>query len=130
MEINHPERQRDLDLIRLILLDLAGYGVPETELRKYTPDQLALHGAYLKDAGFVHANISDENGVPKAVGYIRLTWQGHEFVELSRENEAWQKSKDALMAAGVWNVALLSDLLRDAAKERLRQPGTTIVTGS
>ena len=64
MKVAHPEYQRDMDLIRLLLMRASGYDV-SADLAPYTDKQRALHTALLKDAGYVDAVISPaEEGFP------------------------------------------------------------------
>ena len=119
MKLAHPELQRDMDLIRLLLLGSAGYDVEE-ELKDYTGEQMAFHIALLKDAGFVDAEVTcNEHGFPAVAAIIRLTWNGYEFLELAKDSKAWKASKDVLQKAGSWSVSLLLEWLKAEAKSHI-----------
>jgi hypothetical protein len=117
MEIINPELQRDMDLVRLLLMHHAGYDIGE-QTKDYTPKQVALHGAILHDAGYVQAEVVDGgDGFPEYTRIFRLTWQGYEFLELAKDSKLWRASKEAVKKAGSWSFSILAELLKAEARK-------------
>jgi hypothetical protein len=88
--------KRDMDLIRKILQAIETYPVPddfiELTIEGYESENIAYHVKLLAEAGLIHAiNLSSLNGFewkPKS-----LTWEGHEFLDASRDNSRWERIK-------------------------------------
>ena len=59
------------------------------------------HLAMLKSGGFV-----DE---PQR-GLVRITWEGHEFLDKVRDPEIWKKTKDGASRLNSWGVKLVGEL--------------------
>src|SRR5438067_163459 len=113
--------KRDMDLIRLLLLRSAG---DEDALRlaeQYSVPERAYHVALLKDAGFVEAAISrDQHGLPSGAVVMRLTWQGHDFLDAMRDDNIWKKAKEKILKPGVsWTFSILIEFLKAEAKQKL-----------
>jgi len=111
--------KRDMDLIRLILLDEEGEEKPD--LSGYAQEQIIYHMALLIEAKLAHgAVVLDENGEPDAAQITRLTWEGHEFLDKARSETVWNKTKALAKEKGVsLSVGLLSGLLTQVAKQTL-----------
>lgn len=89
--------KRDMDLVRKILFDLgdsefySNMGYPRIE--GYSEDQIKHHVFIMKDAGLL---IFTEG--KKVEGFfsktedldLRLTWEGHEFLEKVRDEKLWK----------------------------------------
>lgn len=93
--------ERDLDLIRAILLELekspfrAGWA--ELEIEGYTPEQIAYHVLILAEGGFIEAEQVTTHDDPwPDVRPVRLTWQGHDFLDAVRNQTIWNKVKERL----------------------------------
>lgn len=82
--------KRDWTAVKKILLRLEGfegmeqYLTPDMETG-FSPDIVDYHIRLLEDAGLIEA----ETGLyPKA---LRLTWQGHEFLDSIRDEKMWNR---------------------------------------
>lgn len=85
--------RRDFDLIRLLLLKIEGVENVD-ELSRYTEKQKAYHSSLLIEAGLVHGVvIEDQQGEPIGTRISRLTWPGHEFLDLTRDATIWNQAK-------------------------------------
>ena len=90
--------KRDMDLVRLILQNIeerepgtGGYGVyGEGRSRA----EISGHLLIMYDAGLVDG-VDPRGGVECS----RLTWEGHEFLEQSRDEEIWEQAKDKARSA-------------------------------
>lgn len=89
--------KRNLDLIRRILLDIetpdggaahhSGFG--HLTARGYDPDAIQYHVQLMHDAGLI---VADEL-VPGQWWPERITWAGHEFLDLARDDTRWEHAK-------------------------------------
>lgn len=96
--------QRDMDLVRLILLDVERHEDPvrffRVDVPGYSPEYIAHHVKLLAEAGYLEAEnlstLSSFDWQPKA-----LTWTGHEFLDSIRHGKVWQKLKAELKDKGI-----------------------------
>ena len=110
--------QRNLDLIRAILLDIEARGTP-TELIDpavdgYNDLELSYHVMLMEDAGLIRA--MDRS----AIGIFRwsaggLTWLGHELAEYVRDDALWEAAKRDVLGAAAGGLPF--DVLRDRLRE-------------
>jgi hypothetical protein len=98
--------KRDLDLIRLILIELEGEEA--VDLSKYTEDQINYHKALLIEARLAKGrpHYSSRGGehsdeIPDDVYIERLTWNGHEFLDQARSGTAWERAKKFVLEKGL-----------------------------
>lgn len=111
--------KRDMDLVRGILSSTVSND--KTVLTKYTPEQIGYHVAIMIDAGLIDGKASAPSGSIYPTHYYirRLTWAGHEFLEVSSDSTSWQKAKDSFIDKGVsWSFDLLIEFLKREASQR------------
>lgn len=113
--------RRNLDLLRTIMLrteDAApGTNLLELGLEETDFAELAHHAELLVEAGLLKAQISymERSPVPVYVVVERLTWAGHEFVDLARDNERWERVLARVAAGtGATSFEIVRDLLHEA----------------
>lgn len=95
--------KRDMDLIRLILIEMEKSttypSIQNLEINGYSEGEVHFHLMLLKEAGLIIAeNVSAQNDL-----YLipdRLTWQGYEFLEATKNNDAWNKTKEIMAKSG------------------------------
>lgn len=46
-----------------------------------------------------------------------LTWEGHEFLDESRNDEHWNQAKDVVRKSGTWSFSIIADVLKSIAIE-------------
>jgi hypothetical protein len=106
--------RRNFDLIRLLLQEIEGVE-DVSDLSKYTKDQQLYHSCLLIEAGLVHGTIVvDQNGDPVSTRISRLTWSGHEFLDMTRDPSIWNKVKGVI---GESVRAAAIDTIKGACKE-------------
>lgn len=103
----------DLDLVRKILLDIEeketvdGYnGTPE--ISGYTNDIIEYHVRLMDQGGLLSYS-------PFKGGYFieGLTWSGHEFIALSKNNKIWEKAKTTMIEKGIaFTIDLAANLMK------------------
>ncbi|MFC2065679.1 DUF2513 domain-containing protein [Chloroflexota bacterium] len=119
--------KRDMDLIRAILLkaesDTHGFA-PQTqmEIPNYTQEEINYHIFLLGQAGLATVidttTFADHNASPCAQ-IINLTWQGHEFLDLARENHTWNTAKDTINKIGGASLQVLIAVLTGIINKQL-----------
>ena len=95
-----------MDLVREILRTVEASD--EESLRKqwlqidgYDPPIIARHVELMQEAGLVEAHVFRADGVPPmAARVFRLTWAGHDFLEATRNDTVWAKTKQFVREKG------------------------------
>lgn len=119
--------KRDLDLCRTILLTIESqpHGfADELHIDGYSEEQIGYHVYLLGEAGLLKTSVCTvmDSHSPQALP-INLTWDGHEFLDASKDNSLWEKAKaKVIKPAGGVAFDLLLEWLKAEAKQRLGLP--------
>ncbi len=113
--------KRDMDLVRLILLEIEKSGEDprsaiRLQLQNYTSEQVSYHVMILNDAGLIEAYNLSTLGTGSIWRPKRLTWSGHEFLDAARNDSIWNKAKEK---ATSMNFELLKELLLVMTRQQL-----------
>ncbi len=112
--------QRNMELIRTILLrmenDVSGRGLKDLNLWAYSKEQISYHAHIMLQEGLiegVHTTSFESDGLE--VAPTNLTWKGHEFLDLIRDQDRWNRAKAIIAQVGsaplaVW-IKVLTDLV-------------------
>jgi hypothetical protein len=112
--------QRKMDLVRTILLKM------ESDPSGGAPRDLGIMGFRTEEIGY-HAHIMAQDGLIEGFDITsrhstgpeclptKLTWKGHEFLDLARDMDRWNRAKSTIAKVGsapisIWT-KVLSDLL-------------------
>lgn len=119
--------QRDMDLIRLLILKLEALPVRhmgvamvdynEFGFEDFTADQVAYHCGLIVEAGLV-----EQPGGSTLMGrfaFRRLSWDGHDFADSVRDEDVWQKTRQGALAVGGMTIDLVSDLAKGFIKKKI-----------
>ena len=117
--------KRDIDLIRKLLLYLEEKPddkmVKDLELDDYLKDEVQYHFILMDQAGLLRCERSVSSSTSDRVIRVypfSLTWQGHEFLEASRNDTFWNKAKEIVKTkSGALSVDVVKALLIKLAKE-------------
>lgn len=110
--------KRDMNLIRLLLLNCESEGSQADALRAYETTTQVYHLALLIEAGLIRGEVTcDEQGEPGCVITTGLTWAGHDFLDAARSEGPWRK---AIAIAKEKGVTLTLDILQDLLKGIIR----------
>ena len=93
--------KRDMDLVRLILLEIEGSEYEEIEgfyIDGYEASLVKYNGELLLQAGLIDKFYEDSIG-ELVVG--QLTWEGCDYLDKIRDNSIWKKTKDAIKEKGL-----------------------------
>mgnify|MGYP003144815325 CR=1 FL=1 len=93
--------KREMELIRQILLVVEAtddqLGVPEVAIVGRTGAEIGYHLELLDDANLVFWDgqlfVDDDHA---RASMLRLTWDGHEFLDNARNEGAWKQVRDTL----------------------------------
>jgi hypothetical protein len=124
------EMQRDMDLIRELLLKLEALLIrpggtviitpdgEEIAVPGYNADQIDYHLSQISKAGLI-----DEGGARPmiGIGFRCLTPAGHDFLDSVRDPQTWAKTKKAAVGAGGFTVDLLKGLAKGFIKKQIEE---------
>lgn len=132
--------KRNMDFVRelLLVLEKAQSPVALTDTGKDAanigieadPYEFRHHFSILEDAELIKVRrVYDEKDVFQpgheetfAIRfYVRLTWQGHEFLDAVRDPEIWRKTKGGVEEAKGFTFDLLKDLARGLIKKQIEE---------
>jgi len=89
-----------MELVRLLLLSQEAEEPPQ-ELGTYEEGAIIYNLALMVDAGLVHGHIvHDKEGGVAGVSVTRLTWDGHDFLDSTKDPRIWERGKRRAPPAG------------------------------
>jgi len=115
--------KRDLDLVRLILLEIEKNSEPEgrsirVKVPEHSDAEISYHIGLLAEAGLVEAqNFRGDDRIEWWP--MKMTWAGHEFLDAARNDTIWEKMKEMTKKAGGFAFATVFDLLIALGKQSL-----------
>jgi hypothetical protein len=120
--------KRDWDTVRELLLSIEQTG-PGEEVESETYGdrraEISYHLVLLHEAGLIDAIVDPtlEDPIP-AVSVLRLTWDGHEFLDAIRADTVWQRLKGSIARSGVaLTFETVKALAIDFTKEQVKSHG-------
>src|SRR5438552_13524695 len=90
--------QRNMDLVRKILVKLEtspdGWAPKDFGIESFSPQEIGYHAHIMQQEGLIEAvDVTTMHSPgPEAVP-TKLTWKGHEFLDLSRDQDRWNRAK-------------------------------------
>ena len=116
----------DKDLIRDILLAIEERETPNLPFKLSIPErtdvEVSYHVQILEEAGLLVAlertTMSSHGWLP-----IRLTYDGHEYIETIRDSEVWRHTKEIAKTAGASTVKGLLEIGTAYVKQKLAELG-------
>jgi len=118
--------KRNADLVRSILLDIESAPALQA-LSGFTYDgiseaEIIEHVEIMIDAGLIEGKVLRHSSGGRVI-VNRLTWQGHDFLQVARDDTLWKKAKKSILKPGVgWTFELLKEWLKFEAKKALGMP--------
>lgn len=119
-----------MDLIRALLLKLESLSLsPGTIIYLEPNDQEIAIDGYSADQIEYHLDLLRERNLiecPGAqpmigIGYRRLTWEGHDFLDAVRDPEIWRKTKKGAEVTGSFTFDLVKDLAKGFIKTKIEE---------
>jgi hypothetical protein len=115
--------KREVGLIRQILLDLEEKGAytnwMDIDNQEYSPEQMDYHLTLLTEGGLIQVEAS-ERGRLRSLP-VRLTWEGHEFLDAARDDRRWDKLMESLQEVGGVPFGILKDILLEMARQEMEE---------
>jgi hypothetical protein len=111
------EMQRDMDLVRKIMLEVQSRGdvFPRTvKIDDVDDEMLGRHVEMLFDAGFLDG--SKMQSVSRSYHIVLVTdlsWEGHDFIDAISKDGVWQKLKETFSPAEISTMPL--KVIKDAS---------------
>jgi hypothetical protein len=107
-----------MDLVRTILLRLegtaSGWAPQELAILGYTPQQIAYHCHIMKQEGLIEGvDVTHRGSSGPEVLPTSLSWKGHEFLDLARDAERWNRAKAVIAKVGGAPIAVWMKVLTD-----------------
>jgi hypothetical protein len=112
--------KRDMDLIRTILLDAevqcSGEAILDFEIENYESEAVYYHLLILEDSGLLIVSDEGTSLNRRVLNPVRLTWEGHEFLDAMRSDTTWNEVKSRMNGIGGFVIdvakALAADIMR------------------
>lgn len=75
----------------------------------------------LNEAGMIEASfVNDAFGRPNTAIIRRLTWNGHDFLDSSRDSKLWKMAMEHVIKPGAsWSFSVLAEWLKAEAHRRV-----------
>ena len=98
--------KRDMDLIRLILLEIEdkyhSTAIYDLQINGYNIETVAYHCKILHEAGLISSyNAQYADNMIYCFGVGALTWDGNDYLDKVRDNSIWRKTKDTITKKGL-----------------------------
>lgn len=87
----------------------------------FSEEEIFYHQQLLEDAGFIRLQWGATGDDPYRVYPHRLTYAGHEFLNASRNNQAWDAVKKAMAQTGGFVVELAKPILLELLTNRIHE---------
>ncbi len=117
--------KRDMDLVRKILMACEacehGRMAKHPEIEGFSEEQILYHAHLMLDAGLITGFPITTSGSPSPEAVpTGLTWEGHDFLDASKDEGRWQKTRQAAGSVAMGALkAILNALAIEAAKMKL-----------
>ena len=116
--------QRNMDLVRTILMrmesDPMGKAPNALGIQSYSTQEIAYHAYIMMQEGLVKgADVTNSGSGGPAALPTSLTWKGHEFLDLARDQERWNQAKAVIARVGGAPMSVWIKVLTDLTLERV-----------
>ncbi|MBG1233984.1 DUF2513 domain-containing protein [Aestuariivirga litoralis] len=118
--------KRDMDLIRDLLLEIEknddGSGhVVKVEAPGHARTEVVEHLFMLAEAGMIDVlDASSHDG--RDVMVMRMTWNGHEFLDTIRDPAIWRNTKDRAKSVASVGIGFIWEIAKAEMKKQLGLP--------
>lgn len=118
--------KRDLELIREILIAVEAkqnvadiMSAEQFDLPGRPIAEINYHLLLLDEAGYIKCIENSFDNEPRYY-VLRLTWEGHEFLDAARSNKNWAKAKTVIDGIGSFTLEIVKKVLADIALQSAR----------
>ena len=110
---------RNMDLLRDIVMSVADN--ESVRVEGCDPATVDYHARLLEEGGLLSGYSQKKMASQFAVDAPRLTWLGHEFLDLSRNQERWQSASQLTAGVGGVSYQVWTETLTRLAREEVEQ---------
>jgi len=116
--------QRNMDLVRTILVKIesnsSGWAPDDFGIKSFSPEEIGYHAHIMMQEGLIegHDVTNMESTGPEAIP-AGLTWKGHEFLDLARDQERWNRAKAVIAKVGGAPISVWFKVLTDLTMQGL-----------
>jgi hypothetical protein len=116
--------QRNMDLVRTILMRIedspSGWVAQPFGVAGFTTEQVGYHAHIMMEDGLIEGvDVTNfESKGPEAMPRA-LTWKGHEFLDLARDQKRWNQAKIAIGKVGSAPISVWMKVLHDLMLKEL-----------
>ena len=123
--------QRNMDLVRTILMGIESRPPGRASLDfgiSYSAEEIGYHLYIMMQEGLIEGhNVTTGESRSPVIIPSSITWKGHEFLDVARDQERWNQAKSIIARVGsapiaVWT-KVLSDLLLKSVEKAVPQAG-------
>lgn len=114
--------KRDIDLTRKILFIIEENNSFYTGVSIPGYDSLLIyhHLAIMRDAGLIYVRVDNPDyPIDENINAVRLTWEGHEFLEAVRDDKRWEKVKVEMAKSGGFVFEIAKSVALDFVEEEI-----------
>lgn len=114
--------KRNMDVIRKIALALNDADGLVSAVDGVSEDEFNYNAHLMIEAGLAKGRALqvDQSINPVCVDLFRLTWAGHDFADVIKDDTIWNKAKEHVMKpAAAWSFGVLLEYLKVEAKTRI-----------
>ena len=113
----------------MILLRLesspTGRAPRDLEITAFTADEIGYHAHIMKQEGLIEGtDIGTMHSTGREVKPTSLTWKGHEFLELARDQDRWNQAKAIIAKLRGAPISVWTKVLTDLMLEKVDGVGS------
>jgi len=107
-----------MELVRSILMRMesnpSGWAPRDFGIKSFSPEEIGYHAHMMMQEGLIdgadvtHSGSHGPEAIPR-----NLTWKGHEFLDLARDQERWNRAKAIIAKVGGAPIAVWMKVLTD-----------------
>ncbi|MBX7106747.1 MAG: DUF2513 domain-containing protein [Gemmataceae bacterium] len=110
--------QRNMDLVRTILMRMegnsSGWAPNDLGIKGFSPGEVGYHCHIMMQEGLIEGtDTTAKLSVGPEAMPSSLTWKGHEFLDLARDQERWNRAKALIAKVGSAPISVWTKVLND-----------------
>jgi hypothetical protein len=116
--------QRTMDLLRTILMRIEAspseWAIPPFRIVGYLPEQVHYHAHIMTEGGLIEGvDVTSVEGKGPEAMPRALTWKGHDFLDLARDQKRWNEANALVRKVGSAPLAVWRKVLNDLLVKKL-----------
>lgn len=116
--------QRNMDLVRTILMRMednpSGWAPQDLGIKAFSPNEIGYHCHIMIQEGLIEGiDVTNMHSSGPEARPTRLTWKGHEFLDLARDQDRWNRARATVAKVGSAPIAVWTKVLTDFLLENV-----------